>query len=349
MSDRTNNTYSPSTESILDADTPCRRCGYNLRGLHHPGNCPECNAPIGLSTQGDLLRFADPKWIDRLALGCRLILWGLLASIASGFLAGCLAIALGNVLIGQVIGVLVSLIALYGAWLLTSPDPSGLEDERYTNARRLVRVSLAVGLSYGLLNLATPYLNWSGGLFVFFAFLLLLGGLCQAVGEVAKYFYLRTLAERIPNPAYANRARQIAWAYAIGMPMMIIGIVLAMIAVAPSLAAGAGGPAAAGPFAIFGPANLSIGGGGAGAGGTTAAPGAVAPTGAAMIALIAGGCFTGLAGIALFVFQILALILIYQLGQAFREQGHFARAIWAMQEKAGGESATAMGGDLPPT
>lgn len=32
---------------VIDDDTPCRKCGYNLRGLRIPGVCPECGEPTG--------------------------------------------------------------------------------------------------------------------------------------------------------------------------------------------------------------------------------------------------------------------------------------------------------------
>ena len=66
-------------------DQTCRRCGYNLRGLHRDGRCPECGAPVGLSIKGDLLRFAHPDWVEELARGSRFILNGLSAALLAGW------------------------------------------------------------------------------------------------------------------------------------------------------------------------------------------------------------------------------------------------------------------------
>ncbi len=79
----------PERSGLLDesgtviVDTSCRRCSYNLRGLSEEGRCPECGTPVGLSTQGDLLRFADPDWLESLARGLNFILWGVAVHFSS--------------------------------------------------------------------------------------------------------------------------------------------------------------------------------------------------------------------------------------------------------------------------
>ena len=51
----------------LTTDTPCTRCGYNLRGLHAAGRCPECGLEIGPSLRSHLLIHADARWLGRIA------------------------------------------------------------------------------------------------------------------------------------------------------------------------------------------------------------------------------------------------------------------------------------------
>ena len=121
---------------VIIADTACRRCGYNLRGLHQDSRCPECGTPIGLSTHGDLLRFSDPEWVEKLALGIKYIIWAVVISIALGAAAGCLTGALGaSPVFLQGVMVLGGLLGVYGAWLLTAPDPSRIGEDRYITAR----------------------------------------------------------------------------------------------------------------------------------------------------------------------------------------------------------------------
>ena len=57
---------------VLEEDTPCRRCGYNLRGLATTGLCPECGTAIALSLVGNLLKQAGPDWVERLRFGTAL-------------------------------------------------------------------------------------------------------------------------------------------------------------------------------------------------------------------------------------------------------------------------------------
>ena len=66
---------------VVIADAPCRKCGYNVRGLSIDGRCPECGSPVGLSVMGDLLRFSDPSWVRTLRRGVTLILTGIVVYI----------------------------------------------------------------------------------------------------------------------------------------------------------------------------------------------------------------------------------------------------------------------------
>ena len=53
----------------IQEDTPCLACGYNLRGLSSDWRCPECGTAIGRSLHGNLLRFAQPQYVRKLARG----------------------------------------------------------------------------------------------------------------------------------------------------------------------------------------------------------------------------------------------------------------------------------------
>ena len=115
---------------IVKEEVLCRKCAYNLRGLHQNGKCPECGTPVGLSIRGNLLCYSDPEWVDKLARGVDLILWGLLAMVVATAAAMVLGIAMGPraQILGQIIGVAASVGAaqlirsmLYG---ISPLDPS---------------------------------------------------------------------------------------------------------------------------------------------------------------------------------------------------------------------------------
>jgi hypothetical protein len=65
------------------ASLPCRRCGYDLRGLSKSGNCPECGDEILPSLGTWLIRFAPVDWIARVVRGTFLSAVGFGSCVAS--------------------------------------------------------------------------------------------------------------------------------------------------------------------------------------------------------------------------------------------------------------------------
>jgi hypothetical protein len=177
------------------------------------------------STQGDLLRFGDPQWVEKLAQGTRCILWGIVVALVSGLIGSVLSRA-KDPFLGQVIGIAGGLLGLYGAWLLTEPDPSGINEGRYVTARKLVRAALAAGLLAEFFQLVVerghlhPLVTMGVGVIMAAA------GLLGIVGEFARLYYLELLARRIPDDKLAGRARFLRWAYGISMAVVtVVGIV----------------------------------------------------------------------------------------------------------------------------
>ena len=119
----------PASSTEVRDEIACKRCGYNLRGLREDGRCPECGTAVGLSVRGDLLQFSDPAWVETVARGMYIILWGILAHIIVAVLSVVLSAMLGRGGSGpgQWLGLIPALITFYGSWLLTMPDPSGTE------------------------------------------------------------------------------------------------------------------------------------------------------------------------------------------------------------------------------
>src|SRR5262249_28617729 len=124
----------------------------------------ECGTSVGFSIQGDFLRYCDPAWVDTLRVGTVTILSGIsvivFGVIAQGFLTAIQPMlnrvgrgAAGDGVVRLVVVTLGYLILVAGAWLLTTPDPSGLGEDRYGRSRRLIRITLAIGVAYHILTL----------------------------------------------------------------------------------------------------------------------------------------------------------------------------------------------------
>ena len=147
----------PSGPTTVTADIPCRKCGYNLRGLSTDARCPECGIAVAASVSGDLLRFCDPEWVKLLARGTQMISLGValaffldISNIATTLTIrnrapsiNSLAVLAGNVLI------------VIGSWWLTTPDPSGIGEDKYGTVRKIIRITLVIGIVNGLITLAT--------------------------------------------------------------------------------------------------------------------------------------------------------------------------------------------------
>ncbi len=293
------------------ADVPCRRCGYNLRGLPTDGRCPECGTPVGLSVRGGLIRYSDPAWIDRLRFGVNCLLAYAVVTVVAGVATGVGALALALATGGKVkvaafqaghwvpvltaVGLVGQALYLVGIWLLTAPDPAGLGEDQYGGPRRLIRVAAVTAAAGGLAPLARAFGALRPELAA--AVAVATGGcqLASAVATVACLVYLGRLAARLPDPGLAGLARVVT--YGLGIPLGIV----ATSTIALGLLAAARGPA------LVTPGGLSAGLG----------------------AFVALGCVTGLAGLAKLGFYIVYLVLLVRFGGRFKEQAALARQTWA--------------------
>lgn len=215
---------------MVVGDVQCRRCGYSVRGLPADGVCPECATPVGRSLLGDLLKFAEPAWVRKVASGMSLILWGILV----GILFNCIAGAFGRYfqdarpLFALVVTLGGSLLGVIGTWMMTSRDPSGIGEDSAVNARKIVRATLIVGMAGGILNGISPLAPGDAARTA----IAVVGGLCMIVsllGEWYRFLYYETIARRIPDPRLAGRSRFLRWAYVCSLGAGLAGgaIVLA--------------------------------------------------------------------------------------------------------------------------
>lgn len=234
---------------MIAEDVTCRRCAYNLRGLHYEGRCPECGTPVGRSLLGDLLQFSDPAWVKRVSDGLNLIVIGVVAGILLGCVIGGSSFSSKtptNPLLQMGIQFVAGLIGFIGVWMMTSRDPSGIGEDKNVNARKIVRFTLIVGLLGTPLTFAEEAVADPN-----FSFMIaLIGGLLALialVGEWYKFVFYEQLARRIPDEITAKRARVVRWGYVICLGAGIVGGALTAVVAGAGGAAGGG----AGIFALL--------------------------------------------------------------------------------------------------
>ncbi len=289
-------------------DIPCRACGYNIRGLEPTALCPECSTPVERSILGDLLRFCDPRWLDRLASGVRLVIIGTLGGVvvAVGLTVVLVALAAGGtvaltttVSIGASVSAAVTLITVIGVWLATTPDPG--DDGTAAGSvgpRRLARWCVLADVAAAPLQMATSASGTIGAAGPGMAMPGLTGlavvgtglGLVALIGKAAALAYFGALAGRIPRVRLARQSRTVAWGYAVCRGLgLVIGLVLAPM------------------IGRMGPTPGAASGG----------------------ILIVGGIASCAVAVGSLIFGVWALVLLFVHAGAFRRVAAESRSAWA--------------------
>jgi hypothetical protein len=257
--------------------------------------------------QRDLLRLADPSWVERLARGMRLLVIGVLASTVIQIGAGIAVIPLTSrapaaitpFLAGAgLISAGLSVVVVIGVWLFTTPDPGRGDRERGVSVRALTRWCLMAQIAAAPLQLADP----TGGMGVGgvgaavggWRIALTVAGialwLVVLVGYVAGFVYLRRLALRIPRPSLARQTPIVMWGYLVSQMLAVVLGVIFLAVIAPT----------------FG-------------------PGGTPQSSALLIVFSVGGCAVTLGTL---VFGIWALVLLFMYRSAFKRAAQEARAAW---------------------
>jgi hypothetical protein len=221
----------------------CARCAYNLRGLALDGRCPECGAPIARSVHGNLLRYADPDWLDKVRFGTTLKLWNLLIMVVLAITVGAgvyLGISRGILPIAQLIG---GCLGLWALFLVTSPEPTVGADEDPITLRKVVRTAAVFGFFGEQLKEAAQLGDLPVAVIVG-ASVLALVSLVAAFGE---FVYFRRFARRIPNEGLARSTTIVMWGFVIsgGLVATVGGVAAATVFVSGAAPAPRGATAAA--------------------------------------------------------------------------------------------------------
>lgn len=222
--------FSEQTHTV-NADVLCMGCQYELAGLASDSVCPECGMSIARSLTGDLLANADPHWLKKIYTGFRLIIYSVLVPLVLMILSllGVFVFVLIESFAGpntmfdrfvklaeaslEVLGWIVivasTLCAIYGWFLATTPEPDR-HDEQTQQGRRYARWTavawlLLLASSYAGISAVNRLIPSSTGIHP-----LIVWSIHAAASSLHYWFameFVRSLANRIPNPKLVRKAR----------------------------------------------------------------------------------------------------------------------------------------------
>lgn len=222
------------SDTPLDFDLACVRCGYNLRGTMPTGNCPECGEYVATTLRPDLLHQADTDWLGLLHKGSHWIVVAIimnLAMIPIGIVIALAATAsggfqnqnpsalpIGATIILVAIGLVVTIVYGIGVWFITEAEPNRVTDH---TSRSIARWLILPGMVIGIF----PELITAVGTEAAILIGSLIDGLSSIIvliGFLAGLLYLRTLANRIPEPSLAKQSMTVFWGYLVTMSAFIV-------------------------------------------------------------------------------------------------------------------------------
>lgn len=276
--------------AVVEGDLSCRRCNQNLNGLPIDGRCSQCGAPVGMTLNGELLRYADPAWVRKLQNGCITILIG----VGAVFLVVALTIAAAIITrseeistrIGSIGNFVGAIIAACGVWMLTTPQPCPIGEDALATTRKVIRILVIIGLFTGAMSIATTIPNTPESLKSALHWITVGAGFLALIEQVAKLHYIEDLAMRIPDAPLSERADFLKFTMPAATALLLILSTISRLFITPP---------------------------------STAKPSAPTP------AAIGVGCLSGVFGIALLVLTILYIIMLVKLAIEFGRQAQLAK------------------------
>ncbi|MEO0474567.1 MAG: hypothetical protein AAF085_01170 [Planctomycetota bacterium] len=228
-------------EQAIDFDLHCVRCDYNLRGTLGSGRCPECGEPVASTLRPDLLHMSRPDWLDRLRKGMNWLVTAIVmniamipigmvigfASVASNPMAPGNALPMTAMIILGGLGFVVSITYGVGVWFVTTPESDVFDDKTSRSiARWLILPAMLISVVADLFTSGSnPSTLFVGSVIDFISSVMLL------VGLQAGLWYLRLLANRIPEPSLAKQTMTVFWGLLVSMSLLILAtMIIAAIA-----------------------------------------------------------------------------------------------------------------------
>jgi hypothetical protein len=215
---------------LVDIHLPCRVCYQDLLNKSVDAKCPQCGTPVEVSYQRDLMRFANPHWVNTLRLGINLIISGIIVGVLGALFIMGLALATRHrVESGEVLMIMLAsyLMTVLGWWALTSPDPSGLGESHYGFSRKIIRLALLVGVANQGFTLLTQSAELTPTLEQALGVVAIVVTMLGALAYLANFHYLAKLALRIPDYKLSGRAMFLMWANVVCISLIAMVVVRA--------------------------------------------------------------------------------------------------------------------------
>ena len=211
------------SEGIIREHVTCTECKSDLFNIAVEGECETCQTPCTHSLSQNLLRYADPKWVQTVRSG---FLWYVIVVFAAMFVgigSGVVfmvvkdrALALS---INSGIGFIAAVLTFLTTWFVTTPAPSDL-NRTWSSIARFAGGLLIFGSFLSVVMILRPDLGmWPS-----------LPGILIQLGFVyAFYSYLSQLALRIPNEKLNHHVRIVLIGSVICFSMLLVGSVIAAL------------------------------------------------------------------------------------------------------------------------
>lgn len=211
------------------SDRPCRRCGYNLKGLTTKQQCPECGLNIKLTPrqarENGLTQAARP-YLAELRRGAFVLAGAAAIGAVTVFLAAFLQEP--RILM---VAALAALLWFAGVWMVTGPRQGGEGSAVPVGDHRALRWTARL-FQFLWLPAATPgvllALGSGGGsmLPVWLSGPLLASGLLAWLGIAVLFFWMAVLADWGYDESTATRLRMGFWLLLAAPLAMVVGWVL---------------------------------------------------------------------------------------------------------------------------
>lgn len=219
---------------LATTDVLCKQCGFNLHGLQRDGNCPECGLPIWRSIAGNLLKFSSAEYVAGLSRGLACVLIAVVGQLAMTLLAIPIGILImvtqrgggasntAGFSIGSndpkvelamaLLSLPLTMLALYGWWQFSAPDPGVQSGDRGDRPRARVRAATIILFVTTVVSAVAQTYSIMMPLIKFVvagvALVTVVASLMQVFASLS---YIKWLGARFPDAPMVERAGKYMW------------------------------------------------------------------------------------------------------------------------------------------